>query len=76
VEGRNPLAPSRRTYENITIAVDDALYRHARICAAHRETTLTELVRDFLLGLEIDPGLRAQGLRKWLAEFENTENAH
>jgi hypothetical protein len=35
--------------KNITVTVDDDLYRHARICAAYHDTTLTALVRDFLI---------------------------
>ena len=34
---------------NITITVDDRLYRAARIHAVNRKTTLTEIVREFLL---------------------------
>jgi hypothetical protein len=33
---------------NITITVDDRLYRAARIYAAQYETTLTEIMREFL----------------------------
>jgi hypothetical protein len=57
--------------KNITVTVDDELYRHARICAAYRNTTLTELVRSFLFELEIEPGRHAQTLRNLLAEHEN-----
>ena len=44
--------------KNITVTVDDELYRQARIAAAERGVTLTALVRQFLLqeirGLEVD----------------------
>ncbi len=33
---------------NITITVDDRLYRAARIHAVNRDTTLTEIVRQYL----------------------------
>jgi hypothetical protein len=41
--------------KHITIAVDDELFRQARIYAAQRSTTLTELVRNFLLNLKFSP---------------------
>jgi hypothetical protein len=36
---------------NITITVDDRLYRAARIHAVNRKTTVTEMVREFLLAM-------------------------
>ena len=33
---------------NITISLDEKLYRRARIYAASRNTTVTQLLRDFL----------------------------
>lgn len=41
--------------KNITVAVNEELFRHARICAAQRSTTVTELVRCFLLNLKMIP---------------------
>jgi hypothetical protein len=41
---------------NITITVDDRLYRAARIHAINRKTTLTEIVREFLLHTVQDSG--------------------
>jgi len=37
--------------KNITITVDDDLYRRARIVAAQNETSLTALVRNYLESL-------------------------
>ncbi|MCW5745977.1 MAG: hypothetical protein KIT36_07245 [Alphaproteobacteria bacterium] len=37
--------------KNITVSVDDATYRRARIKAAERETSLSALVRQFLIDL-------------------------
>lgn len=36
---------------NITIAVDDETYRKARVAAAHRDTSVSALVKTFLLSL-------------------------
>jgi hypothetical protein len=35
--------------KNITVSVDDELYRRARIKAAERETSISALVRRFLV---------------------------
>jgi hypothetical protein len=37
--------------KNITVSVDDTTYRHARIVAAERGTSVSALVRQFLEGL-------------------------
>jgi hypothetical protein len=37
--------------KNITVTVDDDTYRRARIKAAERDTSVSALVRDFLLEL-------------------------
>ena len=36
---------------NITVSVDDETYTQARIVAAHRDTSVSALVREFLAGL-------------------------
>ena len=45
--------------KNITVSVDNETYSRARIVAAGRGTTVTALVRDFLVeltsGIEADP---------------------
>ena len=47
--------------KNITVSVDDATYRHARIRAAELDTSVSALVRDYLA----DPGRRGrQGKRR------------
>ena len=58
--------------KNITITVHEDLYRHARLCAAHRNITVTELIRSFLTGLETVPGRRARTDQDYLVEHENT----
>lgn len=40
--------------KNITVAVDDETYRRARIKAAERETSVSALVRQFLIDLSAD----------------------
>jgi plasmid stability protein len=35
--------------KNITISVDDEVYRRARILAAQKDTSVSALVRDFLV---------------------------
>jgi len=37
--------------KNITVTVDDELYRMARVKAAERDTSVSSLVRDFLKSL-------------------------
>lgn len=42
--------------KNITVSVDDAVYRQARIKAAERDTSVSALVKRFLTGLAADEG--------------------
>jgi plasmid stability protein len=37
--------------KNITVSLDDEVYRQARVKAAERDTSVTALVRDFLISL-------------------------
>jgi hypothetical protein len=37
--------------KNITVSLDDETYRRARVIAAQRETSVSALVRRFLVGL-------------------------
>jgi plasmid stability protein len=37
--------------KNITVSLDDEVYRQARIRAAERDSSVSRLVRDFLVGL-------------------------
>jgi plasmid stability protein len=36
---------------NVTVSLDDEVYRRARIKAAERDTSLSAMVRDFLVSL-------------------------
>jgi hypothetical protein len=71
-------AVPRAAMKNITITVNDDLYRHARIYAAQRDTTVTELIRDFLLNLKTGPEnateCRAQTIRDRLTADKNAIN--
>jgi hypothetical protein len=42
--------------KNITVSVDDETYRRARVKAAEQDTSLSALVRQFLVGLAADEG--------------------
>jgi hypothetical protein len=42
--------------KNITVSVDDEVYRRARIKAAERETSVSALVRQFLVDLAAQGG--------------------
>jgi hypothetical protein len=50
---------------NITIAIDEEVYRRARIRAAQADTSISALVRDFLvkLGSEEDTHARLKELQ-------------
>jgi hypothetical protein len=37
--------------KNITVSLDDEIYRRARMIAAERDTSVSALVKEFLLGL-------------------------
>jgi plasmid stability protein len=52
--------------KNITIAVDDEVYRRARIRAAQEDTSVSALVRDFLIQLagQEDTVDRLKGLQE------------
>jgi uncharacterized protein YdaU (DUF1376 family) len=37
--------------KNITVSLDDDIYRRARMVAAERDTSISALVKQFLMGL-------------------------
>ena len=41
----------RENVKNITVSLDDDTYRRARIIAAERDTSISALVKGFLVGL-------------------------
>ncbi|HEX5320969.1 MAG TPA: hypothetical protein VFW46_17545, partial [Stellaceae bacterium] len=46
--------------KNITVALDEKTYRHARIVAAERGTSVSALVRQYLTGLSRGDNERAR----------------
>ena len=44
-------APITETVKNITVSLDDDTYRRARVIAAERGTSVSALVKRFLVGL-------------------------
>jgi plasmid stability protein len=64
--------------KNITLAVDDDVLKNARIYAAEQETSINNLVRDFLARLATekqstaDQEARAARARRELAELSRT----
>jgi hypothetical protein len=66
--------------KNITVSVDDDTYRRARIKAAERGTSVSALVRQFLIDLasdesEFDRLLRQeQRLRAQITGFSASDN--
>lgn len=66
--------------KNITVSVDDATYKRARVKAAEAETSVSAMVRDFLNGLETAEGrfdrLKRQELvvREQIVGFSASDN--
>jgi hypothetical protein len=50
--------------KNITVSVDDATYRGARIKAAERDTSVSALVKQFLVALASDAGAAERLVRE------------
>lgn len=50
--------------KNITVSVDDEIYRRARVRAAERETSLSALVRQFLTELAAEESSTARLARE------------
>ena len=62
--------------KNVTIALDDATHRKARIRAAELGTSLSALVKDYLNGLAADDASAApSGLREMQMPFKYAEPA-
>ncbi|MBX9828030.1 MAG: hypothetical protein K2Z80_32200 [Xanthobacteraceae bacterium] len=50
--------------KNITVSVDEAVYRRARIKAAEQDTSVSALVKRFLVELASDQGSADQLVRE------------
>lgn len=64
--------------KNITVSVDDEVYRRARVKAAERDTSVSALVRQFLVGLASEASeferlkRLEQTLRDQIADFDGS----
>ncbi len=62
--------------KNITVSLDDEVYRRARVAAAARETSVSALVRDYLQSLATEESRfdrlkrREQELREQIKDFD------
>ena len=61
--------------KNVTIALDDEVHRQARIRAAELGTSLSALVKDYLVGLAGAPAPSAAGVREMTMPFKHAEPA-
>lgn len=61
--------------KNVTIALDEEVHRHARIRAAELGTSLSALVKDYLVGLAAGQGLQTAGVREMPVPFKPAESA-
>ena len=54
--------------KNITISIPDDLYLYVRICALHRDTSVSAMVRDFLKTLPriAEPDSYPVNFQAWL----------
>jgi len=59
--------------KNITVAVDDEVYRRARIAAAERSTSVSALVRDYLRALTSDADAREDATVALFAALDQAE---
>ena len=62
--------------KNITVSLDDEVYRRARVAAAAHETSVSALVRDYLQSLATEESRfdrlkrREQELREQIKDFD------
>ncbi len=56
---------------NITFKLSDELLQHTRLAAAHRNMTVSELLRAFLTTLEKAPASNAPGLNQTDSQLFN-----
>lgn len=62
--------------KNITVALDDETYRRARVRAAEKDTSVSAVVREFLMEFAADRSeferlaAREQEIRKKIGDFD------
>jgi hypothetical protein len=59
--------------KNITVAIEDEVYRRARIAAAERSTSVSALVRDYLRALTTDADAREDATVALFAALDQAE---
>ena len=59
--------------KNVTIAIDDETHRQARIRAAELGTSLSALVKNYLIGLTVEQLPPATGVREMTTSFNHAE---
>ncbi len=60
--------------KNITVAIDDEVYRRARIAAAERSTSVSALVRDYLCALTSDADGRTEATVELFTALDQAED--
>jgi len=60
--------------KNMTVAVDDDVYRRARIAAAQRSTSVSALVRGYLRALTADSDAREDAAAALFAAVDQAED--
>ena len=60
--------------KNMTVAVDDDVYRRARIAAAQRSTSVSALVRGYLRALTADSDAREAAAAALFAALDQAED--
>ena len=59
--------------KNVTVALDDEVHRQARIRAAELGTSLSALVKGYLVGLAGESAPSTAGVREMTVPFKHTE---
>ena len=62
--------------KNVTITIDDALHRKARVYAAEQGTSLSALVKSYLEGLTDAPSSEYNGVREMPMTFKAEPASH
>jgi hypothetical protein len=60
--------------KNITVTVDDEIYRQARIVAAERNQTVTALVREYLQSLQPAQASHEENVRRLFEALDQSRN--
>jgi hypothetical protein len=58
---------------NVTLALDDALLRQARVKAVHENTSVNAVIREFLARWVAEEGERAAAVQRLRAALDTSE---